>query len=66
MLITKKEGKSKVHSRGFAYAIQKPSRGHYNSCIYIAQLLTVSSYGSVKQNPQDGTLELPFFFVIST
>ena len=26
----------------FVYVIQKPSRGHYNSCIFITQLQTVT------------------------
>ena len=37
----KKKGKSKVLSQGFVYVIQKPVRGHYNSCMYIAQMYTV-------------------------
>ena len=59
----KKKGKSKVLSG----VIQKPSRGHYNSCIFIAQSQTVTlqpnSYSeSNKQSTQDRTLDLPFFF----
>ena len=34
----KKKGKSKVKSGDFVYVIQKPSREHYDSSIYIAQM----------------------------
>ena len=39
----KKKGNSiKFSLADIAYVIQQPSRGHYNSCIFIAQLQTVN------------------------
>ena len=40
--------------------IQKPSRGHYNFCISIAQMHAAPE--SNNQNPRDRILDLPFFF----
>ena len=44
--------------------IQKPSRGHYNVCIFIAQMNASHSSApeSNKQNPRDRTLDLSIFF----
>ena len=44
--------------------IQKPSRGHYNFCIFISQMYVFSHSSapeSNKQNLQDRTLDLPSF-----
>ena len=38
----KRKGESKVLSRGFVYLIKKPSRGHCNFCIFIAQMYAVT------------------------
>ena len=69
MLITNKKGKSEVLSRGFCLrdseAEQRPLQFLHIYCSIVNCYSKLASR-SIKQNPQDRTLDLPFFFVIST
>ena len=47
----------------FVHVIQKPSRGHYNSCTFVTQVYTVTPQllNQIKY-PPDRTFDLPFLF----
>ena len=47
----KKKGKSKVLSRGFCLFDSEPSRGHYDFCIFIDDLIDVLCHFSIILQP---------------